>query len=253
VWWCLTGPLTFLPIHAAGLYGENVAPGSKLSDFVVSSYIPSISSLITGSRVPPEPCNHVLAVALPVESELPDTGQELDLIATRVGSSNITKLLESDATVGKVIAGMENSSYIHFACHGVQEPKSPHMSGLLLAGHSRLTLSHMSQLSFPHAQLAFLSACETATGDEQLAQEAVHLAAGMLSAGYRGVIATMWSIGDSDAPHIADEVYAQLFKDSKPDPTQAARALRKAVKNFVDNYKGKKPFVEWVPYIHIGI
>ena len=30
----------------------------------------------------------------------------------------------------------------------------------------------------------------------------------------------MWSIMDSDAPLVADEVYAQLFKYSEPDPTQ---------------------------------
>ncbi|KAJ7226683.1 hypothetical protein GGX14DRAFT_385492 [Mycena pura] len=47
VWWCPTGPLAFLPIHAAGLYGDNQPSGSKLSDFVISSYAPSLTSLVT--------------------------------------------------------------------------------------------------------------------------------------------------------------------------------------------------------------
>jgi CHAT domain-containing protein len=253
VWWCLSGPLTFLPIHAAGLYGENASLGSKLSDFVVSSYIPTISSLITGTR-PMSPSNHrVLAVALPKESCLPGTKEELDLIANHVGTSNFMELLESKATVENVIAGMEESSFVHFACHGMQNHTSPNESALLLANDSQLTLSHMSQLFFPHAQLAFLSACQTATGDKKLPQEAVHLAAGMLSAGYRGVIATMWSIQDSDAPQVADQVYAQLFRDSTPDPTQAARALHKAIKKLIDDSNGMKSFLEWVPFIHIGI
>ncbi|CAE7173235.1 unnamed protein product [Rhizoctonia solani] len=40
--WCLTGPLSFLPLHAAGYYDR---PGAKLSDFAVSSYAPTIGAL----------------------------------------------------------------------------------------------------------------------------------------------------------------------------------------------------------------
>ena len=253
VWWCLSGPLTFLPIHAAGLYGANASPGQKLSDFVVSSYTPTLSSLITGSRQTAPPNQQVLAVALPLESKLSGARKELDLIKNRVGPSHVKLLLESAATIGNVTAGMKESSFVHFACHGVQHPTRPIESALLLAGDSRLTLSHISRISLPNAQLAFLSACQTATGDEKLAQEAVHLAAGMLSAGYRGVIATMWSIADSDAPAIADEVYAELFKDSKLDASRAAYALHKAVKKLVDDSNGTKSFLAWVPFIHMGI
>jgi CHAT domain-containing protein len=101
--------------------------------------------------------------------------------------------------------------------------------------------------------LLFLSACQTATGDKTLVQEAIHLAAGMLSVGYQGVIVTMWSIMDSDAPVVADEVYAQLFKDLEPAPTQAAHALHNAVKKLIESSNGTKSFLEWVPFIHIGV
>ncbi|CAE6487268.1 unnamed protein product [Rhizoctonia solani] len=50
--------------------------------------------------------------------------------------------------------------------------------------------------SFKNKGLAFLSACQTATGDTNLPDEAVHLASGMLMAGYPSVIATMWSVMD---------------------------------------------------------
>jgi CHAT domain-containing protein len=253
VWWFTSGFLTFLPIHAAGIYGEDAFPGSKLSDFVVSSYAPTLSSIIVDSCPTTLPNRQMLAVALPAESALPGTSKELDCIVNRVGSSNVEKLVESKATLENVIAGLKKSSFVHFACHGVQNPRNPNQSALLLAKSSRLTLSRLHQLSLPHARLAFLSACQTAAGDETLVQESVHLAAGMLSAGYRGVIATMWSIMDSDAPVIADEVYAQLFKDSDPDPTQAARALDKAVKKLIKDSNGTKSCLQWVPFIHIGI
>jgi hypothetical protein len=63
----------------------------------------------------------------------------------------------------------------------------------------------------------------------------------------------MWAIRDSDAPLVADEVYAELFKDSKPDATQAAYALHRAVKKLVEDSKETKSFLSWVPFIYIGI
>ncbi|KAJ7870214.1 hypothetical protein B0H13DRAFT_1634860, partial [Mycena leptocephala] len=67
IWWCLTGPLEFLPIHAAGLYGEDQAFGCKLSDFLISSYKPSLTALIQGYCAQPQSQAglQLLAVAQP--------------------------------------------------------------------------------------------------------------------------------------------------------------------------------------------
>jgi CHAT domain-containing protein len=116
-----------------------------------------------------------------------------------------------------------------------------------------LTLSRIIQLNLPHADFAFLSACQTATGDKKLREESVHLAAGMLVAGYRGVIATMWSIMDNDAPQVAEDVYRHLFKTSPPDSTRAAEALHLAVQNLREGSGRKKSFFHWVPFIHVGV
>jgi len=109
-----------------------------------------------------------------------------------------------------------------------------------------------SPRSFPRADFAFLSACQTATGDKRLPEEAIHLAAGLMLAGYRGVIATMWSIQDKDAPVIADHVYAKLFKDTQQNSTGAALALHHAVK-LLRQQVGDSAFLSWVPFIHVGV
>ena len=90
------------------------------------------------------------------------------------------------------------------------------------------------------------------TGDEKLSEEAVHLAAGLMLAGYSGVVATMWSIKDKDAPVIADHVYTELFSDGEPDSTGAAVALHHAVK-LLRQKVGDTAFSSWVPFIHIGV
>jgi CHAT domain-containing protein len=150
--------------------------------------------------------------------------------------------------VEQVIQDMKECSGVHLACHGAQDAVDPMKSGLLLH-EGCLELSEIIKTHLPHADLAFLSACQTATGVKHLSEEAVHLAAGMLLAGYRGVIATMWSIQDNEAPHVADVVYERLFKDQQPDCIQAAHAVHHAVQCL---RKENVPFQSWVPFIHIG-
>jgi CHAT domain-containing protein len=107
-------------------------------------------------------------------------------------------------------------------------------------------ISEIIKMSLPHADLAFLSACQTATGAEALPEEVVHSAAEMPGAGYRGVIATMWSIMDRGAPRIADDVYAHLLKDTKRDHTRAASALHLAVQDICADHR-EKSFLSRVP------
>ncbi|KAG6376816.1 hypothetical protein JVT61DRAFT_1842 [Boletus reticuloceps] len=52
IFWCPTGPFVFLPIHAAGLYDAKYsAPGHKVFDFVVSSYVPTLSILAPSRNI----------------------------------------------------------------------------------------------------------------------------------------------------------------------------------------------------------
>ncbi|KAJ7906924.1 CHAT domain-containing protein [Mycena leptocephala] len=189
IWWCPTGPLAFVPIHAAGIYGENQAFGSKLSDFLISSYTPSLTALLQGYRTESESKARLqlLAITQPSaegQSYIPGTQEEIKCIKEHAkGKVPVLWLDKDEATVEGVQEGMRNSRWVHFACHGVQST-SPTESALLLARSSRLTLSSIIELSLPNADLAFLSACQTATGSKQLQDESVHLTASMLLAGY---------------------------------------------------------------------
>ncbi|KAF9476389.1 hypothetical protein BDN70DRAFT_839328 [Pholiota conissans] len=257
VWWCLTGPLASLPLHAAGLYRTRDLFGSKLSDFVTSSYIPSISSLLNNMRLRKAIQNQILAIALPIESELPRVMEEIDGIKKSTNLFPILSLVDAEATLENVIAGIQTSSYVHFACHGVQGTFNPIDTALLLSRDTQLSLSNIAKLNVAHGELAYLSACQTATGDDLLAEQSIHLAAGLLSAGYRSVIGTMWSISDDDAPTVAEQVYRRLLQEEPEeqhvllDSTRAAYALALAVKH-LRTEGPKKSFFAWVPFIHMG-
>ena len=189
-----------------------------------------------------------LAHGLP---SLPGTKYELASIQKHVGDMLIMKLENSEATPAAVLDAMEKYECVHLACHASQNITSPTKSCFHLHGGT-LSLEEISQRSLKNKGLAFLSACQTAMGDETMPDEAIHLAAGMLVAGYPSVIATMWSIGDSDAPVVADHVYGQLMSGGKLEWRRAARALHIAV-GVLRKRVGEKEFARWVPYIHIGV
>ncbi|KAA1477032.1 TPR-like protein [Dentipellis sp. KUC8613] len=254
VTWCGTGPMAFLPLHAAGIYDES-NQARKVFEYVVSSYTPSITPLLAVRSPTKHPLpKGILAISqshTPNKPALPGAIEELDAIKKLFDSSDVSYLEEKSATVASVINAMDERPWIHLACHGVQRADYPTKSGFCLED-GMLELSAIMEKSLQHAELAFLSACQTATGDEKRPDEGIHLAAGMLLAGYHSVLGTMWSIKDRDAPVVAGEVYRYLLRgDGKPDGRRAAYALHRAVARFRATLQNNE-FVRWVPFIHVG-
>ncbi|CAE6418780.1 unnamed protein product [Rhizoctonia solani] len=249
--WCPTGSLSFLPLHAAGDYSQ---PRCRVFDYAVSSYTPTLTALLAGTpRSLTQDCR-VLAIGLastPGHSSLPSTTQELACVKAQTGiKMEYLQLTNEQATTAAVLEAMEQHDWVHLACHAHQNVNNATKSGFFLH-NGTLDLSAINQRSFKNKGLAFLSACETATGDEKLPDEAIHLASGMLMAGYPSVIATMWSVVDQDASFVADKVYAQLMRDMKIGNGEAGRALHYAIAGLREKV-GEKEFGRWVPYIHIG-
>ena len=146
--------------------------------------------------------------------------------------------------------------WVHLACHGSQKIANPIESFFALYD-GPLTLQALMGTVAMNAELAFLSACQTAAGDEKNPEESVHLAAGMLAVGFKGVIATMWSIWDNDAPIIVEAYYKSLLEIRKsgtvaPGYTGAAYALHDAVKVLRERV-GEENFVKWAPFVHFGV
>jgi CHAT domain-containing protein len=188
----------------------------------------------------------------PDQSPLPGTKVELACIKKHaITPLHYAQLDNNDATITAVLAAMDQHDWVHLACHAHQNFEDPTESGFFLHDGT-LSLASIMQKSFKAKGLAFLSACQTARGDENLADEVVHLACGMLMARYPSVIATMWSVMDADAPEVADIMYAQLLKNGKMEHRDAAKALHAAVGNLRAK-RGENAFVRWVPYIHMGV
>jgi CHAT domain-containing protein len=187
-----------VPIHAAGVYtgGEQEC----CSDYVVSSYTPTLSALkrareglvvkqresltfmVAAARTSPG-----MAPLFLVQEEAAQVGR----IAAEKSSELIVYGSDQPASVQDVEGALLRTDIVHLACHGVQDKKDPLQSGFCL-GDGKLTVSGLMNIKLDRAFLAFLSACETAKGDANQPDQAIHLAAAMLFCGFRSVIGTMW-------------------------------------------------------------
>jgi CHAT domain-containing protein len=220
---------------------------------------PTLTALLSAKRLPTQigVVSRLLAVsqpATPCQHLLPGTVREVNAIETihqSTGRLSITRLDGQEATIAAVLQGMKECNWIHLACHGVQDATSATDSAFMLID-GRLTLKEIMKQSFSHTELAALSACQTAKGDKELPEEAIHLAAGMLLAGYWSIVATMWSIEDDDGPVIAEMFYKYLIDEARGDSGRAACALHDAVAHF-RHVRGENKFASWVLFIHFGI
>ncbi|KAF8154492.1 CHAT domain-containing protein [Crassisporium funariophilum] len=222
----------------------------------------TIASLLGNEDVVPQPSNQPFKMLAVVQPEtLPGSMQELRNIQKHVAPESLVKLGDTPsapASVSEVLRHLSTASIVHFACHGRQYAGNPLESALMLED-GQLTVSRIMQQEMKNAQLAFLCACETGTGELSMMDESMHLGAALLAVGFRGVVATIWSIADRDGPKIADDFYGYLAKSksmtvsrkqpSRMDPNEAARALHYAVQNLRSE---GVPLKRWVPFIHLG-
>ena len=273
LWWVGVGPLSLLPIHAAGHHTSPPDPRYRtVMDRVISSYTPTIGAL-AHARTPHAPAapgaaSRSLIVAMPITPDLPGQGRlayvSAEAAMLRARLPNPTLLTEPpvghDTTDGQVptraavLEHLPGCTIAHFACHGRTDPIDPSQSRLLLHDHQRdpLTVAALAPLALDHARLAYLSACSTArTSDTSLLDEAVHLTSAFQLAGFPHVIGTLWEISDATAVEIADSFYAALTSpDGTLNPDHAARALHHAART-QRNQHPAAPYL-WASHIHVG-
>lgn len=227
-------------------------------DYLVSSYAPTVRS-INGkvAKSSGSSTKTLFPSRQPAKYPRASTKHETNALKMMMEQSGIdAQLLEDcDATLEKVKEEFNSHSWAHFAYHGVQDPKEPLESGLCLHD-SRLELLEIMKQRIDSPDFVFLSACQTSTGEFNLSEEVVHLAAGMLAAGYHGVVGTMWNISDKHGPQFAKEFYQYLLERQGPnglDSTLAAYALDHATTEFRKALGNENDaFLKWVPYVHFG-
>ncbi|OLF05737.1 hypothetical protein BLA60_35080 [Actinophytocola xinjiangensis] len=245
VWWCPTGPLTLLPLHAAGRYGRALGRPPTVPDRTVSSYTTSLSALLRAGRPAGAGGSSLVAVGMPHtagRADLPEVSRELRHISATVPGT--LALVGEAATPGAVLEQLRRHRSVHFACHATQDVGEPSRGALHLAGGD-LSVRQLAALDLHDAGLAYLSACRTAGGSLDLADEAINVCAALQVAGYRNVIGTLWSVADRHAAAVAADVYGALASGGDHAGALAGATARLRAR-FPD-----RPDV-WAPFVHLG-
>ena len=240
IWWMPAGALGLLPIHAAQMDDTNML------DLTVSSYTPTVRALrnargrAQGIRPP-----RTLVVAMPnTPNAAPLPGalaESASVVAALPGTSVLTG---EQATRDTVVQELRRHTSIHFASHGIGELFDTAGSAVVLHDQP-LTATEVAQLRLDGADLAFLSACETARFQVQLADEVIHLGSAFQAAGYRHVIATLWQVDDRVSASLTEQFYTQPADREGP-----AAAIRQACLHL----RGQAPHFPafWAAHIHTG-
>ncbi|KZT61858.1 hypothetical protein CALCODRAFT_328615 [Calocera cornea HHB12733] len=252
VWWTPAGLFSLLPIHCAGPY----QPGQQgIPDLFVSSYTTNLSTLIKARKLPPSDpmdaqSSRILAIAQPEAPGMPRlryARSEIDVLRTSSFKDSVTFLVGREAVMSRAEA-VSTHPWLHCVVHGYWNPESPLDSAIYLAD-GPMTLRQVVKLNLSRtAKFAFLSACHTARATVHLPDEALHMAAGLQVAGFRGVLGTTWGMADMDGPELARGFYESLQGELKAE--NAAEALNVSLGRL--RQRGV-PMHRWGAFVHYGV
>ncbi|MGW1321736.1 CHAT domain-containing protein [Streptomyces antibioticus] len=249
LWWCPTGPLSHLPLHAAGHHLAD--DGRTVLDRVVSSYTPTITALsrVRARRTTPSAGAGLLAVAVGrtasgTEVPLPGAHSEADAVAAIHPATTV--LADGEATRARLLAELPRHPRAHFTCHTRSDPRSPSLSRLVLhETDDELTVGDIARLDLSSVELAYLSTCDAARPGAEIPDESVHIAGAFLIAGYPDVVGTLWPMPDATGRRLARHFHRRLAEGDDP-----ARALHRTTVRARRNAPGLP--VGWANLVHIG-
>ncbi|KAJ6150943.1 hypothetical protein N7470_007537 [Penicillium chermesinum] len=260
-WWITTGKFGMLPLHAAG--SSNKGPGHSVFDRTIPSYINSLRALayVRSRRRSGQQENrarsHTRSLLVSMETT-PSMGENANLPSAGREVKQIHEILEGRGAKAKLLgsptrdAYLGKTDYAHFACHGVCDGEDPVRSALRLTDWETkpLDVRSLVQQTDIGCQLAYLSACESASNQSKFRDEGLHLAGGFQMAGVPYVVATLWRVDDILSVDMAVGFYKALGSMGVTwDPSQSAKALRRAV---LDLKQSGVASVLWAAYIHSG-
>jgi CHAT domain-containing protein len=183
------------------------------------------------------------------------TSYEADALAALVPPEQRWVARGFDANREALIdANLEQYRYVHFATHGLIDARYPGLSTLVLSqfdddGTPRngfLRLHDVYNLRL-NADVAVLSACETALGREIRGEGLVGLTQGFMYAGARSVVASLWQAPDRATAELMTRFYRHLIQDE----LRPAAALHRAQTELAAEPRWADPYF-WSGFVLIG-
>ncbi len=154
---------------------------------------------------------------------LPHAREEAEAILRLVPADRRLRALGAAANRRTVLSGdLARYQIVHFATHGVLDPRDPGLSGVALSD-GLLRVQDIGRLRLP-ADLVVLSACDTALGQEVRGEGLIGLTRAFFSAGARRVLVSLWPVDDSATAELMRRFYRGMLRDGLPPAAALAAA-----------------------------
>ncbi|HVN46029.1 MAG TPA: CHAT domain-containing tetratricopeptide repeat protein, partial [Steroidobacteraceae bacterium] len=170
----------------------------------------------------------------PAYQRLRFSAEEAVAISTQFAPAQVEELIGLDATRDRLLA-LDWSQYrfIHIATHGVVDAEVPDLSALILGSYGAhgevadraVRVADISVKTL-NAEVAVLSACETALGTESRSEGLVGLGSTMLARGAHAVVASLWPVPDQMGARLMAEFYRHMLRDSLSPQAALGSAMR---------------------------
>lgn len=247
--------LAILPLHAAW-WKEGGKKRYLLDEFTISyAHSPYIYKQILQKEKENRSTSKIGLISNPT-SDLAHTNAECRAIIDLFKDKQCLILSEKAAKRDAVVKLIEQSNWLHFACHGNYILNAPLRSALYVAPedstlqYEKLKLSEIMKMDLSHVQHVVLSACETGMSDfRDLSDDRFDLPFAFLSAGAMSVWGTLWTVDDESTKELMVRAYSNL-KNGMTKP-QAIRLAQLALRND-QSLNFQHPFF-WAGFQHYGV
>ena len=225
--------LHYVPFHA-------LFDGDRyLIDSFTVSYAPSASIFAQCRRKHANKAGPCLLMGIP-DAQTPCIYEELQSVARIVPHAEM--FLGRNASEAVLREKGPKSRLIHIATHGFFRRDAPMLSGIRL-GDTFLTLTDLYQLRL-NADQVTLSGCSTGLNVIAPGDELIGLMRGLLFAGARSLLLTLWDVNDSTTAEFMKAFYGRCFSHM-----DAAAALQGAMQELRERYP--HPYY-WAPFSLVG-
>jgi CHAT domain-containing protein len=231
------GPLHYYPFHLIG------KPGEPLAQHWTISYLPSLQLLMPSSSTAADGHATVVAVGIGFDDDI--TKHLGDPLSSREEANEIAKifgtkpLLDADATQDRVVTAMQTARYVHLSTHGQHNVTAPAFQFVQLYPQGnddgRLFAYEVAALDLSGVELVTFSACETALGRFDEADNLRGLPASLLLAGVTTIVGTLWPVDDVTSLHFFTTLYKHLSQSN--DVPDAFRKAQVATRSDFPDYR----------------
>ena len=188
---------------------------------------------------------------------LPDAEKEVKAVGRLYGVSRSKVYIGAEAREDRVKSEASTAKILHFATHGMLNNGSPMYSHLaLVGGNARedglLEAWELMQLNL-HADLAVLSACETARGRIGAGEGMIGLSWAMFIAGVPSIVVSQWKVESAGTRELMVNFHRGLISPAVGGNVKATKseALRQAALKLMKNPETNHPFY-WAGFVLVG-